>query len=140
MTAAAEALGPEPRKVLLTVGRQELEPFVAAPQHAYLVRSIDAPEGLPAQAELILARGPFSEAAERHLMAERGVQVLVTKNAGGEATAAKLAAARALGLPVVIVARPPLPDLAGLDAQVAADAPAALFWLEHHASAIERGV
>ncbi len=141
MAAAAEALGAEPRKVLLTVGRQELEPFVAAPQHAYLVRSIDAPEHLLANAELILARGPFSEADERQLIVERGVEVLVTKNAGGDATEAKLAAARALGLPVVVVARLPLPNLAGLDAQVVADAQAALSWLTHQASsATERGV
>lgn len=141
MAAAAEALGPAPRRVLLTVGRQDLAPFIATPQHAYLVRSIDPPEHLPAHAELILARGPFSEADERRLMRDRQVEVLVSKNAGGDATAAKLAAARALNLPVVMLARPPLPDLKGLDAELAADAPAALAWLAHQASsATERGV
>jgi precorrin-6A/cobalt-precorrin-6A reductase len=140
MAAAAEALGAEPRLVLLTVGRQDLEPFIAAPQHAYLVRSIDPPERLPAQAELILARGPFSEEDERRLMTERQVQVLVSKNAGGVATEAKLAAARALELPVVMVARPALPDLAGLEAAVVADAVGAMAWLEHQASVTERGV
>jgi precorrin-6A/cobalt-precorrin-6A reductase len=47
--------------------------------------------------------------------------VAVTKNAGGGATAAKLAAARALGLPVVMVERPHKPE-ARLVATVAAAA------------------
>ncbi len=141
MMAAADALGPLPRRALLTVGRQDLEPFVAAPPHAYLVRSIDPPAHLPANTELILARGPFSEADERQLMLDRKIEVLVTKNAGGAATEAKLAAARGLGLPVVMVARPALPDLTGLEAQVVADAGSALAWLVHQASsATERGV
>jgi precorrin-6A/cobalt-precorrin-6A reductase len=141
MAAAAQALGARPRRVLLTVGRQELEPFLAADQHAYLVRSIDPPERLPANAEEILARGPFSVEGERQLMAERQVEALVTKNAGGDAAAAKLSAARALGLPVVMVERPPLPDLTGLDVPIVADAPSALAWLAHQASvATERGV
>jgi len=141
MAAAAEALGPTPRRVLLTVGRQELQPFIDAPHHAYLVRSIDPPDRLPANAALILARGPFSEAEERQLMLDHKVQVLVTKNAGGAATEAKLLAARTLGLEVVVVARRPLPDLENLDASVAPDAPATLTWLEHQASSTtERGV
>jgi precorrin-6A/cobalt-precorrin-6A reductase len=141
MVAAARALGETPRRVLLTVGRQDLAPFAAHAQHTYLVRSIDPPADAPAGAELILDRGPFTEPAERRLMAERGVEVLVTKNAGGGATAAKLAAARALGLEVVMVDRPSLPDLEGLDVQVVADADQALDWLSHQTrSPTERGV
>jgi len=141
MKAAARALGETPRRVLLTVGRQDLAPFAAHGQHTYLVRSIDPPADAPAGAELILNRGPFTEPDERRLMETRGVEVLVTKNAGGDATAAKLAAARALGLDVVMVDRPPLPDLDGLDVQVVPDADQALDWLSHQApSATERGV
>jgi precorrin-6A/cobalt-precorrin-6A reductase len=141
MAAAASALGETPRRVLLTVGRQDLAPFAAQTQHAYLVRSIDPPAEAPAAAELILDRGPFTESGERRLMVERGVEVLVTKNAGGEATAAKLAAARALGLEVFIVDRPPLPDLGGLNGHVVADADQALNWLYHQArSPTQRGV
>jgi precorrin-6A/cobalt-precorrin-6A reductase len=141
MAAAARALGETPRRVLLTVGRQDLAPFAAHAQHTYLVRSIDPPAEAPAGAELILDRGPFTETNERRLMAERGVEVLVTKNAGGGATEAKLAAARALELEVVMVDRPPLPDLEGLDVQVVADADQALDWLSHQAcSATDRGV
>jgi len=141
MTAAAQALGETPRRVLLTVGRQDLAPFAAHTQHAYLVRSIDPPADAPAGAELILDRGPFIEPNERRLMKAQGVEVLVTKNAGGDATAAKLAAARALGLQVVMVDRPPLPDLDSLDVQVVPDADQALGWLSHQAgSATDRGV
>jgi precorrin-6A/cobalt-precorrin-6A reductase len=141
MDAAAKALGETPRRVLLTVGRQDLGPFALHNHHAYLVRSIDPPADLPAGAELILDRGPFAEAGERRLMVERGVEVLVTKNAGGGATEAKLAAARALGLGVVMVDRPPLPDLERLDTQVVGDADQALDWLHHQArSPTERGV
>jgi precorrin-6A/cobalt-precorrin-6A reductase len=141
MTAAARALGETPRRVLLTVGRQDLAPFAAHAQHAYLVRSIDAPTDLPVGAALILDRGPFTEPDERRLMEARGVEVLVTKNAGGDATGAKLAAARALGIEVVMVDRPSLPDLEGLDGQVVADAVQALEWLSHQArSPTERGV
>jgi len=141
MAAAARALGETPRRVLLTVGRQDLVPFAAQAQHSYLVRSIDPPAELPAGAEAILDRGPFAEADERRLMADRGVDVLVTKNAGGLATGAKLAAARALGLEVVMVGRPRLPELDGLDVQVVLDADQALDWLRHQArSPTERGV
>lgn len=127
MAAAAAALGDEPRRVLLTVGRQELAPFVAAPQHFYLIRSVDPPpqEALPPRARVIAARGPFDEAAERALLRDHGIEVLVTKNAGGGATAAKLAAARAARLRVVMVARPPAP--AG---ETVPDVAQALRWLE----------
>jgi precorrin-6A/cobalt-precorrin-6A reductase len=141
MVAAAKALGETPRRVLLTVGRQDLGPFAAHAQHSYLIRSIDPPADAPAGAELILDRGPFTEPDERRLMEQGRVEVLVTKNAGGDATAAKLAAARALGLEVVMVDRPPLPDLQGLDVQVVADTDRALDWLSHQArSTTERGV
>ncbi len=108
MDAAARALGRAARRVFLTVGQKDLAPFAAAPWHSYVVRSVDPPppETLPPQAEVITARGPFAEPDERRLLAERRIEVLVTKNSGGEATRPKLAAARALGLPVVMVARP----------------------------------
>ncbi len=104
---AAQALGEAPRRVLLTVGRLSAGAFRAAPQHHYVLRSIDAPEDLPPSTELVLARPPFSLADERELMESRRIDVLVSKNAGGEATRAKLDAARALGLPVVMIRRPP---------------------------------
>ncbi len=111
LAAAASALGETPRRVLLTSGRLGLAAFETAPQHDYLIRTIDPPEALSLpRAKIILDRGPFSESAERMLMADEKVEVLVTKNSGGAATYGKIAAARALGLPVVMVRPPVRPD------------------------------
>jgi precorrin-6A/cobalt-precorrin-6A reductase len=124
---AVGALGAQPRTVFLTVGRLSLPAFAAAPQHRYVVRSIDPPEGLDAlpQHRLVMARGPFDLTAERALMREEGVEVVVTKNSGGAATGAKLAAARELGLPVVVIRRP-----ASGGAPEVHDPRAALAWLD----------
>jgi precorrin-6A/cobalt-precorrin-6A reductase len=111
--SAARALGEKPRHVFLTIGRQQLAAFEIAPQHDYLVRSIDAPEPLPAlpHHKLLLARGPFTVEGEQALMRNAGIEILVTKNSGGDATRAKLDAARALGLDVYMIARPQSPDV-----------------------------
>jgi precorrin-6A/cobalt-precorrin-6A reductase len=61
------------------------------------------------QAQVVLARGPFDEAGDMALMRDHGVQVVVAKNAGGTGARAKLDAARALGLPVVMIDRPHVP-------------------------------
>lgn len=138
MAGAAAALGETPRRVLLTVGQKDLAPFVRAPQHAYVIRSIEVPppDCLPPRVQLITARPPFDEASERALLEAHGVEVVVTKNSGGGDTVAKLAAARALGLPVIMVDRPPALDLTGLCAGRAADASGVMDWLEarHEAS------
>jgi precorrin-6A/cobalt-precorrin-6A reductase len=98
------------RRVFLTTGRQDLEPFARLRDTWFLVRAIEAPEWMPlANAELVLARGPFAEPSELDLMTRHRVDALVTKNSGGTAAAPKLAAARALDLSVVMVARPPVP-------------------------------
>jgi precorrin-6A/cobalt-precorrin-6A reductase len=135
VAAAADALGLAPRRVLLTVGRKELAPFVAAGWHHYIVRSVDPPESLPDSAELITARGPFAEADEMALLRQRRIDVVVTKNSGGAATQAKLTAARALGIPVIMVRRPAAPEVVTV-----ADAAAAFDWLAHQAASIRRGV
>jgi precorrin-6A/cobalt-precorrin-6A reductase len=126
---AAAALGEAPKRVFLTTGRMELAPFVAAPQHLYLLRSVEAPltEELPPQVELITARGPFRLEGERALLQAHAIDVIVTKNSGGDATYAKLEAARALGLPVVMVSRPELPE-----ARCVETVAEALDWLEQH--------
>lgn len=127
MRAAAEALGEAPQRVFLTVGRKELAPFLAHPQHSYVIRTVDAPPDdlLPRDCAVIAARGPFALEDERRLLAERGIEILVTKNSGGKATAAKLQAARERGLPVVIVQRPELPL-----AERAPSPEAAFAWLQ----------
>lgn len=141
MRAAAEALGGAPRRVFLTVGQKDLPAFRAAPWHRYLVRSVDPPDpaALPPGASVIAARGPFDEADETALLRDNGIDILVTKNSGGDATAAKLRAARALGVPVVMVQRPPvlaqIPSVA--DPQAALDW---LAWLHGAEGAARRGV
>jgi precorrin-6A/cobalt-precorrin-6A reductase len=110
--SAALALGAVPRRVFLTVGRLQLPAFEAAPQHDYLIRTIDPPQPAPSlpHCRVILARGPFTIDAEVELMRDARVDALVTKNSGGEATRAKLDAARALGLEVVLIRRPQSPS------------------------------
>ena len=85
-------------RVFLTTGRLDLARFRAAPQHHYLVRTIDPPDAsdLPPRATVVLARPPFTVADEVALMRSHGIDLLVTKNSGGAASAAKLAAAREL--------------------------------------------
>ncbi len=112
-TEAASLLGKKPRKIFLALGRQELTPFEAVPQHAYLVRSVDPvepPLGVP-NATYILARGPFSEADDRALLKAHGIDAIVAKNSGGQATYGKIGAARQLGVEVFLIKRPPLPDM-----------------------------
>ncbi|GAC1345945.1 MAG: cobalt-precorrin-6A reductase [Acetobacteraceae bacterium] len=137
MAAAAQAIGEAPRRVLLTIGQKDLAPFAAENRHRYVVRAIEAPgaASLPDGAVLIQARGPFAEADERRLLLEHRIEVIVTKNSGGAATQPKLSAARALRLPVIMVARPALPD----GVATVPGAAAALAWLARHA-ATPRGV
>lgn len=110
---AVHALGPAPRRAFLALGRQEVAAFEAAPQHHYLIRSVDPVEPKLAvpDAHYLLARGPFREAEERALLEEHRIDIVVSKNSGGAATYGKIAAARALGIKVVMVRRPTLPDV-----------------------------
>jgi precorrin-6A/cobalt-precorrin-6A reductase len=111
--AAVAALGRAPRRVFVALGRNELVPFSAAPQHYYLIRSVDPvvpPLPLP-QADYITGRGPFSEAEDRALLRANRIEAIVAKNSGGAATYGKIAAARALGLDVIMLRRPALPDV-----------------------------
>ncbi|MGW2741473.1 cobalt-precorrin-6A reductase [Streptomyces sp. NPDC001450] len=111
LAAAAEALPGLGRRVFLTTGRLGLAAFAHLTDLHFVVRSVDPPGApLPPHTEVVLARGPFTLAGETDLLRARAIDVLVTKDSGGDATAAKLTAARQLGLPVVVVRRPPLPD------------------------------
>lgn len=102
-------------RVFLTIGRTGLAPFAALDRHWFLIRSIEAPRPpLPSRRQLLLARGPFSVPHEVALMRQHRIQVLVTKDSGGPLTEAKLVAARELGLPALVIQRPPLPDIAAV--------------------------
>ncbi|MER5960930.1 cobalt-precorrin-6A reductase [Streptomyces sp. NPDC002057] len=107
---AAEALDGLGDRVFLTTGRMGLAVFADRPEW-FLVRSVDAPEApVPARTELLLDRGPFTLDGERELLRRHRIDVLVTKDSGGAATAPKLTAAREAGIPVVVVRRPPVPE------------------------------
>jgi precorrin-6A/cobalt-precorrin-6A reductase len=138
---AAEAvavLGAVPRRVFLALGRNEIQPFTAAPQHTYLVRSVDPvdpPLAVP-HAIYLTARGPFSEGDDRALLERHRIDVVVAKNSGGEAAYGKIAAARAMHLPVVMLRRPALPDVMSVGT-----AEQVLAWLDHTVTrAAMRGV
>ena len=127
MIEAVQALGDTPRRVFLTVGRLELAPFAAAPQHTYLVRTIEPiGDALPVPNVIAVRdRAPFDEASERTLMERERIDVMVTKNSGGAATYPKIVAARTLGLPVIVVTRPKKPT----GVEEVATAEAAYEWL-----------
>jgi precorrin-6A/cobalt-precorrin-6A reductase len=109
VAAAVAALEPG-ATAFVTIGRKELAAFAERGDLRVIARSIEPPDlALPAGWKLVLGRPPFTLEAEMALMRGEGVSVLVTKNAGGEATRAKLEAARTLGLPVIMVARPAQP-------------------------------
>ncbi|WP_330273840.1 cobalt-precorrin-6A reductase [Lentzea sp. NBC_00516] len=111
-------------RVFLTTGRQDLAEFAACPQW-FLARMVEPPEPpMPQRIEVLLSRGPFTVDGELELMRSREIDVLVTKDSGGSMTSAKLEAARRLGVPVVIVRRPPLPP-----AETVADVDGAVSWL-----------
>jgi precorrin-6A/cobalt-precorrin-6A reductase len=125
---AVAALGNAPRRVFVALGRKELQPFAGAPQHDYLIRSVDPVDpllGVP-HAAYIVARGPFSEAEDHALLERHKIELIVAKNSGGEATYGKIAAARALGLTVIMLKRPALPDV-----ESAATVDEVLAWLDH---------
>ena len=110
---AVKALGPAPRKVFLALGRQEIAEFASAPQHSYVIRSVDPvepPLDVP-DATYILARGPFAEGDELELLKKHRIDAIVAKNSGGSATYGKIAAARKLGIEVILFRRPDLPDV-----------------------------
>ncbi|WP_299076471.1 cobalt-precorrin-6A reductase [uncultured Ruegeria sp.] len=134
VTAAVDALAGPAQRVFLAIGRMHLDDFADQPQHRYLLRLVDEPEALPLpNADVVVARGPFTLEGDRALMERHGTQVVVSKNAGGKGARAKLDAARALGIPVVMIDRPALPLRTELSsvAQV-------LDWLDH--SGVNLGV
>ena len=128
--AAVSALPDEPARVFLAIGRQTLAPFARRPQHHYVLRLVDAVPDLPLpQATVVLARGPFTAQGDHDLMQAHGITHVVAKNAGGEGAAAKLDAARALCLPVVMIERPALPARHCVDSVAEV-----LAWLADHSA------
>ena len=125
--AAAAALPGLGRRVFLTIGRQELAAFAGLDAVWFLIRLVEPPEDpIPLHdCHLVLGRGPFSLEQETTLLREHGIAAVVSKNSGGAGTYAKIEAARALGLPVVMVERPALPEGETVESVAAAHA-----WIE----------
>lgn len=98
-------------RVFLTTGRSGVEAFRDVDAW-FLIRAVTAPDPhtLPRRHELVLSRGPYRYDDEHALLADRRIDCLVTKNSGGDMTRAKLDAAAALGVAIVMVDRPPLPE------------------------------
>ncbi|HEV3001605.1 MAG TPA: cobalt-precorrin-6A reductase [Solirubrobacteraceae bacterium] len=123
---AAAALDGRDARVLLTTGRQGLASFTGVESAWFLIRSIEAPEPpVPPRHEVLLDRGPYTVAGELEVIDRHAIDVVVTKDSGGAATEAKLEAARERGLEVIVVRRPPRPDVAAV-----ASARDAAAWVE----------
>ena len=126
LAAAADALPVLGERVFLSTGRQGLSAFAGLDGHWFLVRSVEAPQPpMPRRAHVLLDRGPYTVDGEVELLRRHRIDVLVTKDSGGQATAAKLVAARRLGVPVVVVRRPPEPDVPAVET-----VDAAVSWLD----------
>ncbi len=125
--SARAALPAAARRVFLALGPQQLAAFAGDRDRWYLVRRIDPPDGPPPlfHGDWIVGRGPFAAADEEALLRANRIDVLVARNSGGAAMRGKLDAARTLGLPVVMIARPPAPASMETVGSVAA----ALAWL-----------
>jgi precorrin-6A/cobalt-precorrin-6A reductase len=109
VVSAAQTIPAIAQRVFLSIGRQDLTPFVNVPEVWFLMRSIDPPDIEIPNGKLLLDRGPFSLQQERQLLREYQIDAIVSKNSGGDATYAKIIAAREFGIPVVMVQRPALP-------------------------------
>ena len=105
--SAASFVAVRKGRVFLAIGRQELGAFSDCKDAWFLVRAIDQPEGpLPPQSKIILQRGPFDFQHELQLLRTHVIDYVVSKNSGGPATYSKIEAARAIGIPVVMIGRP----------------------------------
>jgi len=130
MAGAVAALPESGARAFLAIGKQNVAEFAVKPGNFYLLRLVDPPDAplpLP-DAEAVIARGPFGMAGDRALMQAHAITHVVAKNGGGAGARAKLDAARALGLPVVLIDRPQLPPRTVLP-----DAADVMAWLGHEA-------
>ena len=108
---AAESVAQRGHRVFLTIGRQDIAAFSRCRDAWFLIRSIDQPKQTTEfeKYQLLQARGPFDFASEKALLETNRIDLIVSKNSGGADTYAKIEAARALALPVVMIRRPTPP-------------------------------
>ncbi|WP_187431288.1 Precorrin-6A reductase [Roseobacter fucihabitans] len=112
MDGAVAALDRPAERVMLAIGRMHLAEFAPHPQHFYLLRLVDPPEIAPPlpDTHVVVDRGPFSMQSDLALMRDHRISLVVSKNSGGTGAYAKLLAARAVGVPVIMIDRPTLPE------------------------------
>jgi precorrin-6A/cobalt-precorrin-6A reductase len=112
MEEAATAISGLAQRVFLAIGKQELATFAHLQDIWFLMRAIAPPQSdaLIPPGKLLLSRGPFTLANERSLLMQYEIGAIVSKNSGGDATYAKIVAARELEIPVVMIQRPPIPS------------------------------
>jgi precorrin-6A/cobalt-precorrin-6A reductase len=111
IAGAVAALDGPAQNVMLAIGRMHLDAFAPCPQHQYLLRLVDAPDGdvpLPNR-HIIVDQGPFSIEDDIALMRDHNIEVVVAKNAGGGGAQAKINAARVLNIPIIMIDRPAIP-------------------------------
>jgi precorrin-6A/cobalt-precorrin-6A reductase len=107
-TAEAVAALPSGARALVTIGRKEVSAFFGRGDICGVARMIE-PVAAPPGWTVLLARPPFTLESERALLARHGISHVVSKNAGGSQTFAKIVAAREKNLPVIMVQRPAKP-------------------------------
>jgi precorrin-6A/cobalt-precorrin-6A reductase len=139
IAGALAALPSEPARVFLAIGKQQLAIWAQQPQHFYLLRLVDPPLISPPFPHFatVVSRGPFTLKGDMALLREHRITHIVAKNSGGTGAQAKLAAARELGLPVIMIERPEMPER-----RLLRSPDEALAWLGHAAVSLttERGV
>ncbi len=108
-TPLLAALAPY-RRILFTVGASAYAwwPW-RGPGQTWFVRALRPPPRRRPGLHPLLQRGPFALAQERRLLRRLRPEALVSKESGGPHVAAKLRAARELGLPVLLLRPPPAP-------------------------------
>lgn len=127
VNAAVAALPEAPARVFLAIGRQHIAQFATKPQHAYTLRFVDPPETtLPFAADVIVSHGPFTLDSELEMLRTRGITWIVARNSGGNGARAKIDSARMLGLPVIMISRPRLPERLRVES-----VPEVMQWLGH---------
>lgn len=135
MDTAIQGLNIDAKRIFLAIGRTEIARFSVLPQHHYVLRFVDAPRAAPPlpNHDIVVDRGPFDVASDRALLEDHRIELIVSKNSGGEGARAKLDAARALDLPVLMIDRPELPPRLEVGS-----VEEVMDWIAH--SATERGV
>lgn len=111
MDHAVAALKIDPLRVFLAIGRTEIDRFEECPQHHYLLRLVDPPAAPPPfpSYEIVVGKGPFDLEGDIELLKSHRIDLVVSKNSGGSGARAKIDAARALDIPVLMIERPTLP-------------------------------